>query len=289
MKIRLLAPDSKMPNIAIMKLSTYHKQKGDDVDWYSHLFDYQDTDILYISKIFDFTPDVIYFPSKAKIVKGGTGYDIKSKLPKDVEEITDLDYSLYPNCDYSMQFYSRGCIRNCGFCVVREKEGYIYPTKPYALNPKGKHIEILDNNFFANPKWRDAIEDLKQTGQPVNFHGVDVRLLDKEQCEALNELKLYKQIHIAWDFPKINLKPKIEEITKYIKPYKLMCYVLIGFNSTQEEDLYRVETLRSLNVDPFVMPFDKSDPYQKNFARWVNHKAIFKSIPWQDYKKAVGG
>lgn len=289
MKIRLLAPDSKMPNIAIMKLSTYYKQKGDDVDWYNHLFDYQDTDILYISKIFNFTPDIIYIPLKAKIIKGGTGYDIKSKLPKDVEEITDLDYSLYPNCDYSMQFYSRGCIRNCGFCVVREKEGYIYPTKPYKLNPNGKHIEVLDNNFFASPKWREAVEDLKQIGQPINFHGIDVRLLDKEQCQALNELKLYKQIHIAWDFPKINLKPKIKEITKYIKPYKLMCYVLIGFNSTPEEDLYRVETLRNLNVDPFVMPYNKRDPYQKDFARWVNHKAIFKSIPWQDYKKAVGG
>jgi len=272
-----------MPNIAIMKISTYHKQKGDNVDWYNPLFDFNDTDILYESILFNFTEPYNYYPN-CKIIKGGTGIDISKKLDPEIDKILELDYSLYPDCDYSMQFYSRGCIRNCSFCVVREKEGYIYPVKPFKLNPKGKHIEILDNNFFANPEWEYAIEDLLRINQPVNLHGVDVRLLDEKQCEALNKLKLKKQIAIAWDFPQINLRPQLEKAVNWIKPYKLMCYVLIGFNSTPEEDLFRVEELRKLKIDPFVMPYDKNNTYQKRFERWVNMKAIFKSVKWEDYK-----
>ncbi len=273
-----------MPNIAIMQISTYHKRLGDDVNWYSHLFDREDTDILYISKLFDYTRDPAYLPLTANVIKGGTGYDIKIKLPEDIESIRDLDYSLYPNCQYSVQFYSRGCIRRCQFCVVPEKEGHIQSVEPYKLNLKGRYIEVLDNNFFANPEWREAIKDLKRINQPVNFHGVDVRLLNKEQCEALNNLRLHKQIHIAWDFPQIDLRPKLKEILQWIKPYKLMCYVLIGFNSTPEQDLFRVMELRKLKIDPFVMPYNKHDPYQRAFARWVNHKAIFKSCTWVEYQ-----
>ena len=126
MKIRLLALDSKYPNLAIMKISTYHKNKGDNVDWYVHEKDFIDTDILYISKIFTFSEDIKYLPINAKIIKGGTGYDINSKLPEEIENITELDYSLYPNCDFSIMFTTRGCIRNCKFCLVRKKEGYIH-------------------------------------------------------------------------------------------------------------------------------------------------------------------
>jgi len=285
MKVRLLARDSKMPNIAIMKISTYHKHLGDDVDWYNPIFDYNNTDILYESILFNFTKPYAYYPN-CKIIKGGTGFDIKSQLPKEIDEIIELDYSLYPNCDYSMQFYSRGCVRNCSFCVVREKEGFIKSVQPFKLNPNGKHIEVLDNNFFANPEWKNAVKDLLRINQPINLHGVDVRTLTQEKCVALNKLKHYKQIHIAWDFPKFDMKPLLEYVLQWIKPYKLMCYVLIGFNSTKEEDLYRVEELRKLKIDPFVMPYNKKDSYQKSFARWVNMKATFKSVKWQDYKKS---
>ena len=104
MKVRLIAVDSKIPNYALMKISTYHKRKGDNVGWYDHLFDYEDTDILYISKVFTFTKDVEYLPINAKIIKGGTGYDYNTKLPQEIEDICELDYNLYPNCDYSIIF-----------------------------------------------------------------------------------------------------------------------------------------------------------------------------------------
>ena len=96
-----------------------------------------------------------------------------------------------------------------------------------------------------------------------------------------------KKIKIAWDDPSDDIIPHIERMLKHIKAYKIMCYVLIGFNSSKEQDLDRVMKLRKLNIDPFVMPFHKSDDYEKDFARWVNHKAIFKTVEWDDYKRGV--
>lgn len=153
------------------------------------------------------------------------------------------------------------------------------------LNPNGKHIEVLDNNLFANPEWKSAAEELINLKQPVNFHGIDAKIMTEEHAYYLNKkIKRYKQIHIAWDNPKEELLPRLQDIRKHIKPYKLMCFVLIGYLSTPEEDLYRIEKLRELKIDPFVMPYDKSHKYQRKFARWVNHKAIFKSVKWEDHK-----
>lgn len=270
-----------MANIALMKIARYHRGLGDDVAFHDPLFD-QDTAVLYCSKLFRFTPDYAY-QGRARVVTGGTGYDVASILPDEIERL-DPDYSVYPDCDYSMQFFSRGCIRKCPFCVVREKEGYIHPVEPMALNPHGKRIHVLDNNFFANPEWRTAGNILKSYKQPVDFSsGIDIRIFNEEQASFLNELKLFKQIHIAWDNPRQRIDKKIQQAIKHIKPYKLMCYVLIGYWSTPEEDLFRVERLRELGVDPFVMAFDRSDKYQRDFQRWVNFKAIFKTVPWTEY------
>lgn len=286
MKIRLLQLDGKFPNIALMKISTYYKLKGYDVDWYEPVFDQFDTDKLYVSKIFDFTPEYNYYPCETTtlIEKGGTGFDIYKTLPYEIDVITELDYSLYPNCEYSVQFYSRGCPKNCAFCVVPDKEGGIISTEPFKLNPNGKWIEVLDNNFFAAPRWEKAAELIIKANQPVNFHGVQLETITKEVAEFINKIKLHKTVKIAWDDPNERPQDKLREITQWIKPYKLMCYVLIGFNSTPEEDLYRVEELRKLKIDPFVMPFDKTKEYQKKFARWVNHKAIYRKVKWSDYK-----
>jgi radical SAM superfamily enzyme YgiQ (UPF0313 family) len=280
MNIGLIDVDGKYPNLALMKISAYHKNIGDNVE-FATLGHY---DIVYASKLFDFsTLDLNTFVTYDKILIGGSGYDLSIKLPQEIE-VCDPDYSLYPNANFSIQFYSRGCIRKCPFCIVNKKEGLIQSVDKLKLNPNGKWIEVLDNNFFANPNWRDAIQDLNNTKQKVNLHGVDVRIINEEQAKALNSLKHHKQIHIAWDNPNDNILPKIETMLRWIKPYKIMCYVLIGYWSTQEEDLYRVMKLKELGIDPFVMAYNKKDKYQKRFARWCNHKAIFKSIEFKDYK-----
>lgn len=280
MKIALYNLEPHIFNVAMMKVSQYHKQKGDIVEVYNP-FQKEDYDKIYAFSIFDFT-DKSYVTKD--MICGGTGFDISVRLPEEIDNC-DYDYSIFPQCDYSMIWFSKGCIRNCKWCVVRRKEGIIQSVIPKNLNSKGQHIKVMDNNFFANPKWREAIKQLQEWKQPVDFQGVDVRLLDEEKCKALNSLKHYKQIHIAWDDPEQDLLPKLKEVIKWIKPYKLMCYVLIGYNSTEEQDIHRIESLRSLKIDPFVMPFNKQYRYQKDFARWVNHKAIFRKVAWKDYKK----
>lgn len=297
MKIRLLAPDSKKPNIAIMKLSTYHKQKGDDVDWYNHLFDCDDTDILYISKVFTFSKMPKYLPNNAKIIIGGSGYDYSIKLPQEIEN-SDLDYSLYPKCDYSIVFTTRGCIRKCPFCIVPKKEGLIHSVKFPNLNKNSKYIKILDNNFFAFKGWKENLNVLNSFNLPLEFNqGIDLRILNEEQCKALESLNI-KRIYCAWDNYKDKeiILPKLKMLCKYIKPYKITCYVLVGFEHKEivETDLERVMTLNEMGVKPFAMGYiDFDNPFYKKpkeideFCRWVNMKATFYSCSFDHYGENI--
>jgi len=283
MKIGLVNLEPKIVNTALMQISQYHKSRGDSVDWWSPL-EHRQFDHVYCSSLFDFT-DKRGIPET--VICGGTGFGLDNRLSQ-VIEACDYDYSIYPDCDYSIVWFSRGCIRNCPYCVVRKKEGYLHPVKPKSLNPAGKHIKVMDNNFFASPKWHEAYRFLKSCGQPVEFSsGIDIRLINDRQGRALSKMKIYGQIHTAWDNPKDDLIEKFKVLLKHIKPYKIMCYVLIGYWSTPEEDLYRVEKLREMKIDPFVMPYNKSDPYQNRFARWVNFKAIFKSVAWKEYGQKI--
>ena len=289
MKIGLIDVDGHhFPNVALMKIASWHRAQGDTAEMAVPMFG--EYDRIYASKVFTFSQDFDpYAYNCNEFVKGGTGYDIKSRLPEEIERHTGLAYDLYPKYPFSVQFYSRGCIRHCPFCLVNDKEGDIHPVTPMDLNPIGKWIEVLDNNFFANPEWREAIRHLKAQGQPVNFHGVDIRIMDTEQAEALKGLRLKRNIHIAWDLPQIDLTDKLKEITKIIPAYKLSCYVLVGFDSTPEQDLYRVRTLKNIGITPFVQPFrdyeNKTQPsqYAKDFARWANRVWSLKSCDFLDY------
>lgn len=281
MKIGLYNLEHFINNTALMQVSKYHKDKGDDVELYIKPFKHT-YDKIYAFSLFDYTPkDYV----TSDIICGGTGFDINSKLPPEIET-TDLDYSIYPRCKTSYLWFSRGCINNCPFCVVRKKEGKIHPVKHKNLNPDSEYITIMDNNFFANSKWNNSVDYLQNKNLPIDIQqGMDLRIMTEEQMKILNSFNHYKQIRFAWDNPKTDMIPKLKLITKYIKPYKLMCYVLIGYWSSEEQDLYRIETLRKLKIDPFVMPYNKNDLYQRSLARWVNDKAVFKSCTWEEYKK----
>lgn len=278
MNIGLYNLEPNIVNSAMMQVSQYYKEKGAEVYEYHPLFDY---DKIYAFSLFDFT-DKSFVTSD--MITGGTGFDLKSKLPKEIEEC-DYDWSLYPDCDFSIIWFSRGCFRKCPFCVVNEKEGNIHPVKPKNLNPNGEYIKVMDNNFFANPEWKSAIRQLRKWDQPVDLQGFDIRIFDEEQAEALSSLKFNKSFKFAWDNPKDNIDDKIELLLEYIQPYKLQCYVLIGYWSSPEEDLKRVMHLwDEYKIHAFAMPFNKFDRYQKNFARWCNNKYLFKSTSWSDYK-----
>ncbi|KKL22168.1 hypothetical protein LCGC14_2438130, partial [marine sediment metagenome] len=224
-----------IPNLALMKLSAYHKARGDDVTWYLPLESY---DKVYASKVFTDS----HIERNNGMVVGGSGCgDLKKTLPPEIDEMKP-DYSIYPDCDYSIVWFSRGCIRKCPFCVVRQKEGGIRPVDPKPLNPNSGYIVVQDNNFFANPQWHMAIADIILYGLPVTFQGVDVRGIENNQISALAHMRHHGQIKIAWDNPLENIMPDIKRLLAAIKAWRIMCYVLIGYWSTTAQDLRDKET-----------------------------------------------
>ncbi len=280
MRVGLIDIEPKIFNTAYMQIAEFHRKRGDEVGWWSPLGD-RGFDRVYCSSLFDFT-DKSEVPERA--ICGGTGFDVSSRLPVDIEA-GELDYLIYPKCKTSYVWFSRGCNRNCPWCVVPQKEGKFHLVKRKLLNTTSSYITVMDNSFFSNPEWRDVISWLGR--MPVDIQGIDVRLLTEEMCVALDGLRRWrnKQFKIAWDEGDKDLTPKLEFMLQFIKPYKIMCYVLIGYYNSPDIDLHRVETLRKLKIDPFVMPYNKKDPYQADFARYVNHKATFKTVKWEDYRK----
>ena len=281
MKIGLYNLEPSIINTAMMQVSQYHKEQGDTVEQYSPLF--HDTyDKVYAFSIFDFTPKHYI---RKDMICGGTGFDITSRLSKEIESC-NYDWSLYPNAEKSIIWFSRGCIRNCPFCIVRQKEGYIHPVEPKNLNPNGTRIQVQDNNVFANPKWREAVDQLLEWNQRVDLQGIDIRIFDDEQGVALQELKHWKNIKIAWDNPRQNLDKQIEHLLEYIKPSKLLCYVLIGYWSTKEQDMERINHLwQDYQIKPYVMLYNKFEEYQLHLAELCNNQIRYKSCAYEDYSR----
>jgi hypothetical protein len=289
MKIGLINIDSKIPNIALMKLSAYHKARGDKVEWWKGVLFHSQYDKVYASKVFDFSELPLYMPGDVEI--GGSGYDIKKRLPGEIEYLCP-DYDLYPDCDYSIGFLTRGCPRKCGFCKVPEKEGNIVFNQTWNRfrNPNGKHWVFLDNNILAYKNHQYIFRRIIKDKIEIDFNqGMDIRLVTPEAADLLSQIKWKRFLRFSFDHIKMDkfVEKKVGLLVESgIKAYRLFFYVLIGYNSTEEEDLYRVELLRGLGVDMFVMPYNKSDLYQMRFARWVNRKAIFKTVAWKDYKRS---
>jgi len=281
MDVLIINVDSKITNIALKKIEMYHQQRGDNVTWDMPMMA-GIADKTYVSCIFDYNRREAEEYEGYGAIIGGSGYDIKGVLPEKIE-------TMKPKINIG--FTTRGCIRKCPFCIVPEKEGHIRVVGDIYdfWDRESKEIVVLDNNILAMPEhFKMICEQIRDEGLTVDFcQGLDIRLVTDKLAHTLSLLSHRKQIHFAWD----NVRDEkavmdgIKTMCAYSRPDRLMFYVLIGFNSTEEEDLYRVEKLRSLGVDPFVMPYDKTDPYQRAFARWVNHKAIFKSVEWKNYTR----
>lgn len=294
MKVALFDVDSKIPNLALMKLATHHKRKGDTVEPYSPL-EKHFYDKIYASKIFNFSDGSMLDPDVMDIA--GTGWDMARELPEEVETLPP-DYSLY-NYPHNIGFTMRGCRLRCSFCVVPEKEGK--PKSSARMDDiwtqrTSNFVVLLDNDFFGNPEWHERIDEIKHYELRVNFsQGLNIRNLKIEQAKAIASVRFSningtkKQVHFAWDDPrheKLIHKGIATAVAGGIKPHQMAFYVLVGYHSTPEEDRHRVEVLRDYGCDPYVMPFNKADAYQAAFARWVNHKAVFKTVPWEQYQKS---
>lgn len=286
MKIGLIDADNigikhvSFPNLPLMKLSAYHKARGDTVDWWNALEKY---DLVYQSKVFDFTPEIEYPIQAASVIKGGTGYGLENRLPDEIEHIMP-DYSLYPQFHEAYGFLTRGCPRACPFCIVAPKEGkQSVKTADLSEFWNGqKEIKLLDPNLLACEEHEELLNQLIQSDARVDFtQGLDIRLVTKRNTELLQQVKV-KSIHFAWDNPKQDLTMQFKQFKEQTKIdcRKLGVYVLTNFNSTHEEDLRRIYTLRELGYSPYVMIYNKADAPQKTrqLQRWVNNRIIFKTV-----------
>jgi len=292
MKIALYDVDSRIPNLALMKISEYYKQQGHTVERFEPLW-MDSYDKIFASTVFSFSDKTLLDKERMEI--GGTGWDIDKSLPPEIEAVKP-DYTFY-NYKHSIGFTMRGCRFNCKFCVVPKKEGKPKPfntVEEIWTNRDSDFIVLLDNDFFGNPQWRERIDEIKRHNLKVNFsQGLNIRIITDEQAKALASINFRninnksKMVYFAWD--RFNdeklIDAGIERVIKAgVKPYQMTFYVLIGFDTTEEQDLYRVNKLKNLGCNPFVMPFNRADRYQKRFTRWVNHKAIFKSVSWKEYR-----
>ena len=290
LKIALINTDSKIANLALMKLSAWHKSQGDHVELYAPVF--SKPDLAYAAKVFTDSPDHSYLPA-CEIIKGGSGYDLTTVLPPEVEAMRP-DYSLY-GIDYAMGFTARGCIRKCPFCIVPEKEGKIRAVADiYDFWNGQKNLMLMDNNLTAEPDhFRRVLEQLIKHGIRTSFsQGLDIRLIDEEKAALLARVKLWKDKRIHFAFDSMAMEGAVRRgvdclLRAGIIPRNLSFYVLIGFDTTREEDLYRVELLRSFGVTPFAMPFNRQDRYQQIFACYVNRPVIFRVTQWQSYRPAI--
>ncbi|MGF7059255.1 hypothetical protein [Brassicibacter mesophilus] len=292
MKIGLLDVDGhNFPNLALMKISAYHKSKGDAVEWINHFKKY---DIAYKSKVFTFTDDDLTCINADKVIQGGTGYDLKNKLPDEIENMFP-DYSLYNTKDTAYGFTTRGCPRSCPFCIVGKKEGltsYKVGNLDNFFNGQ-KNIELCDPNLLACKTDRlDILEQLIDSKAWVNFNqGLDIRFMDDLVIDKLIQIKI-KMLHFAWDRPNqseliIKNLDSFKRVTN-IDFRKLRVYVLTNYETDFEFDLYRVYKLKQLGYDPYIMIFDKHKLPKGHkilrLQRWVNNKFIFRSCEkFEDY------
>ena len=296
MNVCFIDVDSKIPNLALMKASTYHKSRGDSVKLgYEPLFD--KPDLCYISKVFSYSHEPAYIPD-CEIIRGGTGYNASIRMPFDDGTTYDRimpDYALYaekfPNVDYALGRFTRGCPNNCPWCVVPSMDGRnvrkVADLKDF-WNGQSR-VRLLDDNIMANKAvFIDACEQLEKAGVETIFDALDIRFVTDETAAALSRVKRSKtRLHFAWDSKAQErfINPGIETLKRNgILPYRLTFYVLIGFNTSREYDLYRIRTLDALGAESFVMPYDHKDEYQKRLARWCNNKIIFRSVRFEDYE-----
>ena len=304
MRIGLIDVDGhNFPNLALMRISAYHKAQGDIVEWWWS--DFIHYDIVYMSKIFSdaYTKDVPEPLNADKVIKGGTGYCISlvdgvevfdktknEELPTEIEKMFP-DYSLYPQFDFAVSMTSRGCPRGCSFCHVAAKEGRcsVKVADVSDFWNGQKEIRILDPNITACRDKRDLMRQYKETGAILDFtQGLDIRLLNDDDLADINEMRL-RTLHFAWDNPKDDLETKFRNFANGFRRKSNigMVYCLTNFNSTMEENLYRIYTLRDIGYDPYVMVYDKPHAPKeiKQLQRWCNNKIIFKSCTrFEDYK-----
>lgn len=294
LKVGLIDVDShNWPNLCLMKLSAYHKAQGHSVEWWEPEGRY---DVVYKSRVFTdtYSKDTVTVRNAGKVIMGGTGYGMKESLPDAVEH-SYPDYGLYPQFPGTAYgFLSRGCPRNCGFCIVSGKEGRrsVQAADLSEFWDGQKEIKLMDANLLACPEHEKLIQQLAESRAWVDFsQGLDIRLVNPDNVSLLNKVRT-KAVHFAWDNPDEDLTGYFQrflELTNIKNNRRRRVYVLTNYGSSHEQDLYRINTLREMGYDPYVMVYDRPNAPKitRQLQRWVNNKRIFYTVKdFADYAPA---
>lgn len=296
MNIGLLAVDSTYPNLALMKISSYHRSLGDRVEWYNPLSHY---DKVYAAKVFSFTEDYGYYIHADVVEYGGTGYELSKKLPSFIDRIQP-DYSLYPQIDRhtAYGFLTRGCPNKCKWCIVPKKEGGIAPYMDIEeVAGNRKHVILMDNNVLASEYGLQQIEKIISMGLRVDFNqGLDARLVTDDIARLLARVKWIKRIRFGCDTPgqiaEVERAAKLIDKYGFKGEYFLYC-ILIDF----KESFYRVNYWKSISrrFVPHCQPFrDLNNPrqiipqWQKDMAHWADRKELYMSCEFKDFTPRKG-
>jgi radical SAM superfamily enzyme YgiQ (UPF0313 family) len=274
------------PNYALMKLASYHKRQGDRVEWVNRLERY---DRVYQSKVFTFTPDIEIAIQADELIKGGTGYKLYSDMFCDDAE---PDYSIYPKYQHAYGFLTRGCVRNCAWCIVPKKEGGIRAYRDIETVLQGRKTAILmDNNVLASEHGLQQLEKIADLKCKVDFNqGLDSRLITDEIAQLFSKIKWIRFIRFACDTTSAvePLLTAIEKLNKYgVKNYRIFVYVLV---KDVDDANQRCKILKKTGVNPFAQTYRDFEnnilptAEQKRFSWYVNQKAVFNATEWENYR-----
>lgn len=307
MNVRITQLDGKLPNLALMRLSHWHKSRGDDVYYMRsarrELFE-PGYGAVYGSAIFKFSSDKIarFKENFPDAVLGGTGTDSVATVEQIIGDHDGLDYDPWGSFNASIGFTQRGCRLSCKFCVVPKKEGRPKGASTIAEiwrgEPWPKKIHLLDNDFFGGPHWQDRIAEIRDGQFRVSFtQGINVRAMTPEVAAAIASIQYrddgftQRRLYTAWD----NLKD--EEVffrgvdtleAAGVPPKHLMAFMLIGFdkNETWERIHRRFNRMVERGIRPYPMVFDQSRRDLKQFQRWVI-TGLYRAVPFDKYDSSI--
>jgi hypothetical protein len=312
LRIGLIDVDGhNFPNLPLMKLSAWHKQQGDTVEWYEPLFysTGEPFDKVYMSKVFseEYTPDYQYYVNAKEVIKGGTGYCIsvvdgkevfdESKnfdLPYEVEHIYP-DYELYTqytkNTAYG--FLTRGCCNNCSFCIVSQKEGRCsHKVADLSEFWRGqKNIKLLDPNLLACKDHMELLQQLADSEAKVDFtQGLDARFINERNVKLLNQINM-SMVHFAFDFIKFEKQIvkglRIAKEKLVVNKSSESVYMLTNFDTNIEQDIYRIKKIEEVGFRPDVRIYRKNSLPQRHILRdlqrWCNNRILYNSCEFMDY------
>ena len=282
----------KFPNYALMKISAWHKAKGDKVVWFIPI-ESQSYDLVYSSKVFDFTPENPYLPENT--IKGGTGYGLYYDLPEEIDRMYP-DYTIYPNCDYAIGFLTRGCPNKCSWCYVPRKEGDIKPYRTWQeiVRTDTNKLTLMDNNILACPHGIEQLRQLADTDYRIDINqATSVFQVNKDTADILARLKWQKYIRFS-----VDQKSQIDGMYRTadllaergIPNSKLFIYCLI--TEDLEDDLKRIYAMRKLkSVTLYGMPYKdrRKGIMPKHWQNIMAQKYIYsgqwRKIDWEEWKE----